>query len=99
MDPTRSIDPKKTLRPAGQKPAAGAPGPTTASGARPASTTGDHVSVEVSDVGLARAEARRIDAQRLEALREALKSGTYEVDPDALARRIVDDALGPEAFE
>lgn len=99
MDPTRSIDPKKTLRPAAQKPAAPAAGPTTASGARPASSTGDHVSVEVSDVGFAKAEARRIDAQRLEALREAVNSGSYEVDPDALARRIVDDALGPEAYE
>jgi flagellar biosynthesis anti-sigma factor FlgM len=99
MDPTRSIDPKKTLRPPGQKPTAPTAGPTTASGARPASSSGDQVSVEVSDVGFARAEAKRIDAQRLEALREALSSGTYEVDPDALARRIVDDALGPEAFE
>jgi anti-sigma28 factor (negative regulator of flagellin synthesis) len=78
----------------------GAPaGPTTAPGARPAAQAGGSVSLEVSEAGLGRAEARTIDAQRLEALREAIHSDSYEVDPDALARRILDDALGPEAFE
>lgn len=99
MDPTRSLDPKKTLRPLGQKPLGATGGPTTAPAARPATQSGEAVSLEVSDLGLGRTEAKKLDAQRLEALREAINSDSYEVDPDALARRILDDALGPEAFE
>jgi anti-sigma28 factor (negative regulator of flagellin synthesis) len=100
MDPTRPLDTKKTpIRPAGQKTA----GPTgAATNAHTTSQVGSAksgVSLELSDLGLSRTEARRIDSQRLEALKEAIANDTYEVDADALSRRILDDALGPENLE
>jgi len=99
MDPTRPLDPKTTvIRPASQK-AAGALG--AAANAPPISQAGSakgSVSLEISDLGLSRTEARRIDSQRLDALKDAIANDTYEVDADSLARRILDDALGPENF-
>lgn len=103
MDPTRPIDPKKTLRPSpnGPKVAGGQGVASAAPNGGPGSATpgGSGVSLDVSDLGLSRAEIRRIDSQRLEALKDAIANDRYEVDADALARRIIEDALGLEANE
>ncbi len=100
MDPTRPIDSKKAaIRPAGQKAAGPMGAATNASTTSQVGSTKGGVSLEFSDLGLSRSEARRIDGQRLEALKDAVANDSYEVDADSLARRILDDALGPENLE
>jgi len=100
MDPTRPIDSKKTaIRPAGQKTAGPMGAAANASTPSQVGSAKGGVSLELSDLGLSRTEARRIDNQRLEALKDAIANDTYEVDADALSRRILDDALGPENLE
>jgi len=42
------------------------------------------------------AETAKVDASTLDSLREAFESGSYDVDADALADRILDDAFGEE---
>ena len=44
----------------------------------------------------AREEARRIDDRMIEDLRKAIEEGRFEVDPHALANRIVNDATGAD---
>lgn len=99
MNPTRPLDPNKTLRPLGQKALGPAKEPVSAQSARPSNDPGGGVSVDVASIGFGRAEARHLDSQRIEALRRAIEEDRYDVDPDALAKRIVDDAIGAEAFE
>jgi len=103
MDPTRPnrpIDPNKSaMRAVGNKAAGALGAAANASGTAQAGEARSGVSLELSDTGLSRAEARRIDSQRLEFLKEAIANDTYDVSPDALARRILDDALGPESYE
>jgi anti-sigma28 factor (negative regulator of flagellin synthesis) len=95
MVPTNPLDRKTTRSPSGS---AGLRGVRAA--ARPEVTSvtedGPAVQVENSFSALSRAATGRLDAARLAALREAVRSGTYEVDARALAERVVDDALGPE---
>jgi anti-sigma28 factor (negative regulator of flagellin synthesis) len=96
MVPTNPLDsktPRKTAGP-GSLRGARAPGPDRLG---PAVEGGPAVQVESGLSTLARATTGRLDKERLEALREAVRSGSFEVDAKALASRIVDDALGPEA--
>jgi len=101
MNPTRPIDTKKpgittvvrgVATPAG---AAKVADVTAGAKAMPESA----ISVDLSLTSRVRADAHRIDAQRLQSLKQAVTDGTYEVDNEALAKRIVEDALGPEVAE
>ena len=57
------------------------------------------LTLDLATVGNARTEAKRLDTQRMQAIRDDVQNDRYEVDPDALAQRIVEDALGPEPGE
>lgn len=100
MDPLRPIDSKKPTPSLGLK-GVGAPAGAAATGeagTRPATQgdEGDATSIALSTRAWTSSEARRLDTQRLEALALELAEDRYQVDPEALARRILDDALGPE---
>jgi flagellar biosynthesis anti-sigma factor FlgM len=95
MVPTNPLD-RKTARPT--------PGAVSLRATRSAGSTavgdsaedGPAVQMESGLSALARATAGRLDRERLATLREAVRNGTYEVDAKSLAKRIVDDAVGPE---
>lgn len=102
MNPTRPIDAKKPTLATGTRAVGGATAPNR--GAEVAETDGRaavdaSLTLDLATVGNARAEAKRLDTQRLQALRDEVQGDRYHVDPDALARRIVEDALGPEPSE
>ena len=101
MDPTRPIDSKRGpatapgLRAvgAGNKPVASAGTATTAEVDAPSAIVNTQSGGALE---LVRGETARIDASKLDALAERVESGNYDVDPEALADRILDDALGAE---
>jgi negative regulator of flagellin synthesis FlgM len=55
----------------------------------PASTTGENVTVSAQAQALA-SEAAKVDTAKVERLRAAIQSGTFKVDNQAIAKRIVD---------
>ena len=60
-----------------------------------AESAGDRV--ELSSDGLDRAgrrEVARLDEAALTAIHDAVQDGSYRVDPEALADRLLDDAFG-----
>ncbi|PKN54051.1 MAG: hypothetical protein CVU56_28580 [Deltaproteobacteria bacterium HGW-Deltaproteobacteria-14] len=99
MDPTRPISskpiPEPGARNVGRVPKV--PHATSQTGGGPAaaevaaSVAGAHKALEAGH-----AAASKEDSVTLSELREAFENGTYTVDADALADRILDDALGDE---
>ena len=101
MDPTRPVDPKRgsttglrAITPGAARNIAPASSGANVSEVAPTTAVVDTRSSGVIET--ARSETSRIDASRLEELSERIEQGRYDVDPDALADRILDDALGPE---
>lgn len=100
MNPTRPIDTKKPVVATGARGVAGASPVPHASGAAGAQRAGLGETVELSSAARAGAEGHKeIDAERMQALRQAVADGSYQIDVHALAKRIVEDALGQEATE
>lgn len=102
MNPTRPIDAKKPALATGTRAVGSATAPSRVaeiSEADGRAAVDAALTLDVATVGNARAEAKRLDTQRLQALRAEVQSDSYHVDPEALARRIVEDALGPEPSE
>lgn len=103
MDPTRPIDSKKPTPSLGLKGVASSAAAAATAEASTRSATrgddGDAASIALSTQAWTAGEARRLDTQRMQALALELAEDRYQVDPEALARRIVDDALGPEGDE
>ncbi len=101
MDPTRPVE-TKLIREPGRKPigrTAKVADATTAGakGSQDAAQVASSVADAQRAIEAGKAEAKAVDSARLEEIRLAVSSGKYEVDADALADRILDDALGAEA--
>ena len=97
MDPTRPVDSKpvtkvgaKAIGQSSKVTDATHPGDEGKGATQLADTLGDASKA----IETAKAETKRIDAARLAGIRDSLASGSYEVDADALADRILDDAFG-----
>ncbi|PIE17285.1 MAG: flagellar biosynthesis anti-sigma factor FlgM [Proteobacteria bacterium] len=100
MDPTRPVD-SKLIREPGRKPigrVSKVNDATTAAakGSQDATQVADSVATAQRAIAAGKAEAKSVDSARLEELREQVSSGRYHVDAEALADRILDDALGSE---
>jgi negative regulator of flagellin synthesis FlgM len=101
VDTTKPLDgtpPRKDVaRAAVRKPAAepaeGREAQAPAQNGEPASVA-DSVTNARHVLGTAGAEVARVDARTIAELREAIRNGTFRVDPEALADRMLDDALG-----
>ncbi len=100
MDPTRPVE-TTLIREPGRKPIGrvGKLNDATTAAAK-GGQEADQVASSVADaqraISAGKAEAKAVDSARLEELRLAVSSGRYEVDADALADRILDDAIGAE---
>jgi len=71
------------------KPSAGAEGPTRpVEAADSLRLTGEATSLQALQRDLSTAPA--IDAGRVQAVRESLENGTYKINPDAIASRMLD---------
>ena len=101
MNPSRPIDTNKPVVASGARAVAGAPAvPHVESAAESEpSDVGESETVVLSSAASAGREAMRLDAQRLASLKQAVADGSYHVDAQAMAKRIVEDALGPEVHE
>jgi len=99
MDPTR-LDSKRSPTVQSLRTNGSAQGRTPAvTGEVATAGKGASAVVETRGGGLAetaRSETQRLDRSRLDELSARIESGNYHVDADALAERILDDALGPE---
>lgn len=95
---TQSHPSAANLRPPAPSAArAGQQSSVTATGERPA-LPADAISTASSGAFEAvRGETHRIDSARIQELSDKIESGHYKVDAGALADRILDDALGPDA--
>lgn len=69
---------------------------TAGGGGSAATEVADSVGGAQKALEAGHAAASKEDSVTLSALRESFKSGTYTVDADALADRILDDAFGDE---
>ena len=100
MDPTRPIDSKPIAKPGAK---------SIGQGAKVASATqkqgsqrqgAAQLADSVADAGkvieAGKAEAQKVDAARLDELKELVQGGRYTFDADALAGRMLDDAFGEE---
>ncbi|MFT7579332.1 MAG: flagellar biosynthesis anti-sigma factor FlgM [Myxococcota bacterium] len=98
MDPTRPID-SKPVHEAGRKPIHKAKAGQDAHSA-PNRQGATDVAGSLSDVQAlskaVRSEVENIDSTRLAQLKDTVSRGTYRVDPEALAGRIVDDGARRE---
>lgn len=99
MDPTRPVSSKPIPEPGARNvartrkvPHATAQPTSGAAAAEVAASVGGaHKALEVGH-----AAASKEDSVTLSALRESFQNGSYTVDADALADRILDDAFGDE---
>lgn len=101
MDPTRPLDGKRSpTLPGARAVGPGAKAPP-ASGTSTTSEVGEASAIVSTHGGgaleVARHETARIDNTRLAELAERIDHDRYDVDPAALADRILDDALGSES--
>jgi anti-sigma28 factor (negative regulator of flagellin synthesis) len=80
MDGTSGVSTKRTAGADG-----GRPSSSTASSGKAGSTAGANVEVKVSD----RAQELNAGVQRLEQLKSAIRDGSFKVDPQAIAAKLV----------
>jgi negative regulator of flagellin synthesis FlgM len=73
-----------------QSPRAADPSPAPAARARPASRPAGEVAVEVVRSSLFAAQQPPVDAERVEALRQAIASGTYALSPADIATAMIE---------
>ena len=71
---------------AGQAAEAGAQASTAT-----ADETRDTVSSECRELAPAKTEATEFDAAKVDALKASIDAGTFEIDPDVVAERIIDE--------
>jgi len=98
MDPTRPISskpiPEAGARSVGRVPPV--PDATHAGTGSPATDVAGGIESAGKALDAGHAAAVSVDTTSLRALHDAYRSGTYKVDADALADRILDDAFGEE---
>jgi len=71
----------------------GAGAPAASAPAAPA-TIADSLSGTTSLIASGKEEVSRIDREQLLAIKTAIQDGTFSIDPQAVADRILSDALG-----
>ena len=99
MTPTTPIGPRgpKDLTPASSKPA-----PSSATSSEAAHTTDSHALIAESvgklqkTVATGQEQVNRADREMIEKLKAAIRDGTFTVNVDELAERLVADAFGDE---
>jgi flagellar biosynthesis anti-sigma factor FlgM len=100
-DPIHSVNPGNSVIVGSTGQAAAAPAPTSVS---PAPTSSDSDSADVGQtqallqtITAAAAGVPTIDQNRVASLQQALASGTYQPDPQAIAQKLIEteSALGP----
>lgn len=98
MDPTRPISAKPVREPGSRAVSRTNPVPDTTrqAGSRSATDVAESVQDASRAIAAGREETRRLDDSSLDALRADYESGRYQVDADALADRMLDDAFGEE---
>ncbi len=96
MDPTRPSDsaPVQQAQTPRVTDAAKANQARAAVAERQADDVAESVELSADALEVGRAEVARLDDARLDAIRQAVQSGNYGVDADALADRLLDDAFG-----
>ena len=102
MTPTRPIDnsPKTPAEVAARRgrrvgKGGGAAASAASAPAAPA-TVSDSLTGTKSLIAGGREEISRIDREQLLAIKTAIQDGTFSIDPEALADRILNDALGSD---
>jgi len=102
MTPTRPIDssPKTpaevAARTARRLAKGGGAAPAPASAPAAPATISDSLSGANSLIASGKEEVSRVDREELLAIKTAIKDGTFSIDPEAIASRILTDALGSE---
>jgi len=100
MTPTRPIDnspktPAEIAARRGRSVAKGGGAAASSSSASSAtSTVSDSLTGTNSLIAGGREEISRVDREQLLAIKTAIKDGTFSIDPEALADRLLSDALG-----
>ena len=102
MSPTRPLDnsPKTPAEVAARSSrrvakGGGAGAPAASAPTAPA-TVADSLTGTTSLIASGKEEISRIDQEQLLAIKTAIKDGTFSIDPEALADRILTDALGSD---
>lgn len=102
MTPTRPIDnspktPAEIAARRGRRVAKGGGAAPSAAGASAApATVSDSLTGTNSLIAGGKEEISRIDREQLLAIKTAIKDGSFSIDPEALADRILTDALGSD---
>jgi negative regulator of flagellin synthesis FlgM len=103
MTPMRPIDnspktPAEMVARRGRSVAAGGgAAPSSTSAASGTSTVSDSLSGTNSLIAGGRDEISRVDREQLLAIKTAIQDGTFSIDPEALADRILSDAFGSDS--
>ena len=101
MSPTRPVDNPKTpaeIAARTSRRLAKGGGATAPAASTPAAsaTVSDSLSGAQSLIASGREEVSRIDREQLLAIKTAIQDGTFSIDPEALADRILTDAFGSD---
>ncbi len=102
MTPTRPIDnsPKTpaevAARTARRLAKGGGAASSPASAPAAPATISDSLSGANSLIASGKEEVSRVDREELLAIKTAIKDGTFSIDPEAVANRLLTDALGSE---
>ena len=101
MSPTRPVDNPKTPAEITARTSrrltkgAGAAAPAASAPASPATVSGS-LSGANSLLASGKEEVTRIDQEQILAIKTAIKDGTFSIDPQAIADRILTDAFGSD---
>ena len=102
MTPTRPLDnspktPAEVAARSARRLAKGGGAAATPASAPPApATVSDSLSGANSLIASGKEEVSRVDREQLLAIKTAIRDGSFTIDPEALADRILTDALGSE---
>ena len=103
MTPTRPIDnapktPAEVSARSGRRVAQGGrAAPAAASAPAAPTTVAESLTGARQLIASGKEEVSRIDREQLLAIKTAIQNGTFSIDPEAIADRILTDALGSDA--